>query len=183
MKQNLKHSANPFAAAVAVASVALASVCAVAQDQQQEGAAPAQAASNERLVEARAARMVKSAIALFASNEEDRAVGMLEAVTRMYPDSQTRFSAALEAFIPACQYEDTLLAQAVLEDGEGNVLARLDAPCKPSGGYAGVIEAALPDHPCVLELTTRLLLGNDVIEESALPIYVGERGQLEAAFR
>jgi len=95
----------------------------------------------------------------------------------------TRFSAALEAFIPAGQYEDTLLAQAVLEDGEGNVLARLDAPCKPSGGYAGVIEAALPDHPCVLELTTRLLLGNDVIEESALPIYVGERGQLEAAFR
>ena len=96
MKQNLKHSANLFAAAVAVTSVALASVCAVAQDQPQEGAAPVQTSSNERLVEARAARMVKSAIALFSSNEEDRAVGMLEAVSRLYPDSQMRFSAALE---------------------------------------------------------------------------------------
>ena len=83
MKQNMKHSANPFAAAVAVASVALASVCAVAQDQPQEGTAPVQAASNERLVEARAARMVKSAIALFSSNEEDRAVGMLEEEGRL----------------------------------------------------------------------------------------------------
>ena len=46
----------------------------------------------------------------------------------------------------------------------------------------GVIEAALPDHPCVLELTTRLLHDGEAIEESTLPIYVGERGQLEAAF-
>ena len=97
MKQNLKLSGNSLAAAGVAAVVALSFACAVAQDQPQEGAASAQtAASNERLVEARASRMVKSAIALFASNEEDRAVGMLEAVARMYPESQTRFSAALE---------------------------------------------------------------------------------------
>lgn len=94
----------------------------------------------------------------------------------------TRFSAALEAFVPDCAYESGLRAQAVLEDGEGLELARLEAPCLPSGGYIGVIEATLPDHPCVLELTTRLLSGNDIVEESMLPIYVGERGQLESAF-
>ena len=93
-----------------------------------------------------------------------------------------RFSAALEAFIPAGACEDRLCAQAVLEDGEGHELARFDAPCLPTGGYAGVIEAVLPDRPCVLELTTRLLRGHDVIEESTMPVYVGERGPLEAAF-
>ena len=94
----------------------------------------------------------------------------------------TRFSASLEVFIPSGAYEDGLLAQAVLEDGEGYELARFHAPCPSGGGYLGVIEAALPDHPCALELTTRLLHGGDVIEASTLPIYVGERGQLEAAF-
>jgi len=94
----------------------------------------------------------------------------------------THFSAALEAFIPAGAYEGGLLAQAVLEDGEGIELARFHAPCRSTGGYIGVIEAALPDHPCALELTTRLLSSSEVIEESTLPIYVGERGQLEAAF-
>jgi len=94
----------------------------------------------------------------------------------------TRFSATLEAFIPDGAYEGGLLAQAVLEDSEGVELARFHAPCRPVGGYVGVIEAALPDRPCVLELTTRLLSGSEVVEESTMPVYVGERGQLEAAF-
>lgn len=46
-------------------------------------------------VEMRAMRMVKSAQALFKTEEADRAVGMLEAVWRMYPDSEARFSASL----------------------------------------------------------------------------------------
>ena len=94
----------------------------------------------------------------------------------------SRFSASLEAFIPAGAYEEGLRAQAVLEDDEGTELARFDAPCRSSVGYLGVIETTLPDQPCVLELTTRLLRGSEVIEESTLPIYVGERGQIEAAF-
>jgi len=97
--------------------------------------------------------------------------------------SGTRFSAILEAFIPRGAYEDNLCAQALLEDENGAEITRFDALCRPSGGHIGVIEAALPDHPCVLELTTRLLHGGEVAEESTLPIYVGERGPLEAAFR
>lgn len=96
----------------------------------------------------------------------------------------TRFSASLMAFIPRGAYEDgaKLLAQAVLEDGEGRELARFESPCRAAGGYVGVIEATLPEHACVLELTTRLLADGEVIEESTMPVYVGVRGPLEAAF-
>lgn len=91
-----------------------------------------------------------------------------------------RFSASLTAFIPAGRTGFSALA--VLEDGEGRELARLHAPCREGGGYIGVLEAALPDHPCVLEMTTRLLDHDKIIEESTTPVYVGERGPLEAAF-
>ncbi len=47
-------------------------------------------------VEQRAERMVKSALSLFKEDENDRAVGMLEAVSRMYPDSKAQFRAKLE---------------------------------------------------------------------------------------
>ena len=100
----------------------------------------------------------------------------------------TRFSASLEAFVP----EDisarggALTAYAVLEDDEGRRLARLKQPFRPhprgEGAPIGVIEATLPDTPCVLTLTCRLLSGDTVLEESTLPIYVGQRGPLEAAF-
>ena len=46
-----------------------------------------------------------------------------------------------------------------------------------------LLEAELPDAPCVLTLSTRLMAGDAVLEQSALPVYVGERGPLEAAFR
>ena len=46
-----------------------------------------------------------------------------------------------------------------------------------------LLEAELPGAPCVLTLSTRLLAGDAVLEQSALPVYVGERGPLEAAFR
>ena len=98
----------------------------------------------------------------------------------------TRFSASLEAFVPADAEYSALTAYAVLEDDEGNRLARLRQPFRPQprgeGAPIGVIEAALPDTPCVLTLTCRLLLGETVLEESSLPVYVGQRGPLEAAF-
>lgn len=46
--------------------------------------------------EARAKRMVKNAKDLLENNEEERAVGMLEAVPKMYPDAPSRFVAWLE---------------------------------------------------------------------------------------
>ena len=92
----------------------------------------------------------------------------------------TRFSASLEAFIPNEGGEE-IHAQAVLEDEDGNILASLDAYCKRSG-YAGVIEAQLPDKPCVLMLGCRLTQEDRLLEGSSLPVYVGDLGPLEAAF-
>lgn len=95
----------------------------------------------------------------------------------------TRFSASLEAFIPeGTGVGKPIAALAVLEDEEGTELARLFMPCRTKGGYVGVIDAQLPEHPCTLELRTQLLCADEVIEESTLPVYVGERGPLEAAF-
>lgn len=100
----------------------------------------------------------------------------------------TRFSAALEAFVPeeiAAQYS-MFTAYAALEDDEGRKLAYVERPFLPRRGGAGapvgVIDAMLPDTPCVLTLTCRILSGKTVIEESTLPVYVGLRGPLEAAF-
>lgn len=96
--------------------------------------------------------------------------------------TRTRLCASLEAFIPKEMLSgETIHALAVLEDDDGNEFARFAAPCKRSG-YIGVIEAALPDGPCVLTLRCALLRGGETIEESMLPVYVGDRGPLEAAF-
>ena len=46
-------------------------------------------------VEKRAERMIRSAQSLLESGEEDRAVSMLEAVSRMFPDAKARFVARL----------------------------------------------------------------------------------------
>ena len=66
----------------------------------------------------------------------------------------------------------------MLEDDEGTELARFAAPCRSSGGYLGVIETTLPDQPCVLELTTRLLRGSEVIEAMKTygAVYFGATG-------
>lgn len=100
--------------------------------------------------------------------------------------THSRFCAALHAFVPVGSIpeasSETLLAEALLETDEGELLARLCAPCPRSGGEVGVLEAALPSFPCVLTLSTRLLQGDAVLEQSAIPVYVGERGVLEAAF-
>ena len=65
---------------------------ATAQETNGEGAVggtPAQ-------IEARARRMIDNAVELLANNEESRAVGMLEAVPRMFADTPSRFRAHLE---------------------------------------------------------------------------------------
>lgn len=92
----------------------------------------------------------------------------------------TRFSASLEAFFPG-EMPGEMQARAALEDEDGNELAGFSSVCKKSG-YAGVIEATLPDHPCVLTLHCALLCGGEIMEENTMPVYVGERGPLEAAF-
>lgn len=65
----------------------------------QEPAAP-QADEAESLsprqLEARASRMVANATELLKGGEEERGVGMLEAIPRMFPETQARFAAYLE---------------------------------------------------------------------------------------
>jgi len=98
----------------------------------------------------------------------------------------TRFSASVEAFVtPDVLAMEELEALCVLEDDGGRELARFAAPCC-KGGYLGVIEAMLPDDACVLTLHCALMkkkeTGMQIVEESTLPVYVGDRAPLEAAF-
>ena len=93
------------------------------------------------------------------------------------------FSASLQAFIPrdAFPVDKSIRAVAALEDGEGNVIARTEFPCAPWRSGTGLLQAVLPDAPCVLELVTRLYADETILEESTMPVYVGARGVLEAA--
>ena len=105
--------------------------------------------------------------------------------------TRSHFSASLHAFVPATEGgptpaspepRDGLIAVATLETEDGEVLASVRVPCPPGSGRLGLIEATLPDRPCVLTLHTRLMRGDTALEESVLPVYVGERGPLECAF-
>lgn len=97
--------------------------------------------------------------------------------------SGSQFSASLCAFIPPDLPQGApLRAEASLEDEAGACLAHMEADCPRAGGDIGLICAALPDAPCVLTLTTRLIRGDALLEESTLPVYAGQRGPLEAAF-
>jgi TolA-binding protein len=79
-----------------------AMVCAVAycdtskDSKESKEVKEANAAKTAAQAERRAMRMIKNALALIEEKEEDRAVNMLEAVSRMYPQSQARFKANLE---------------------------------------------------------------------------------------
>ena len=101
--------------------------------------------------------------------------------------ASARFSAQLHVFcrrdvLPAAAQDAALRMHAALEDEKGAILAEVTAPCPAHGGPAGHIEAVLPDHSCVLTLTTQLLCGDTVVESSTLPVYVGENNPLDAAF-
>lgn len=95
----------------------------------------------------------------------------------------SRFSASVRAFLPKGRFasNEPLRAEILLEDAQGDALASVVFPCPPDGGNLGLIEATLPEHTCVLELTVRLYNGKKILEEYTLPVYVGERGVLEAA--
>ena len=96
----------------------------------------------------------------------------------------SRFSAALTAFIPReiLSVDKSIRAEASLEDADGNVIARTEYPCAPWRSGTGLLECTLPDTPCALELVTRIWADDEVLEASSMPVYVGERGPLEAAF-
>jgi len=79
---------------IGIVLVALAVGAQGASEKPANKAAEAEAAKAK--VEARAARTIKSAVSLFKQGEDERAVGMLEAVDRMYPDATARFTAHLE---------------------------------------------------------------------------------------
>ena len=68
----------------------------LAADPEKPANKAADAAEAKAKVEARAQRAVRNAVSLFAQNEDERAIGMLEAVGRMYPDAVARFNANLE---------------------------------------------------------------------------------------
>ena len=94
----------------------------------------------------------------------------------------TRYCASLEVFMPQLSViEDDIEAVCVLEDDDGRELAKV-SESRRQGGYMGVIEAKLPDEPCVLTLRCALHQDGKMLEETMLPVYVGERGVLEAAF-
>lgn len=63
---------------------------------QEEGAQKREEGGSPAAIEARAKRMVKNARSLIENGEDDRAVNMLEAVPKMFPDAPSRFVAWLE---------------------------------------------------------------------------------------
>ena len=96
--------------------------------------------------------------------------------------AQSRFSASLHVFIPEADRRGLYSVHAELVDAEGCVLAAVSKDCPGAGGAAGCIDAALPDHACVLTLRLRLLRSGALAELQEIPVYVGLRGPLEAAF-
>ena len=96
--------------------------------------------------------------------------------------AQSRFSASLHAFIPKEEQTGVYTVRAQLLDGEGRLLADFAADCPVTGGPVGVMDALLPDDACVLTLVSELLRSGSVVRRSEIPVYVGLRGPLEAAF-
>lgn len=94
----------------------------------------------------------------------------------------SRFSASIRAFVEPEKSADDLIVRAYLEDENGKKLATLKRPCPPDGGEIGLLECTLPHSVCVLTLFASLSRGNQVMEQNQIPVYVGEKGMLEAAF-
>lgn len=97
--------------------------------------------------------------------------------------AQSHFSAALQVFIPEEDRRGAYTAEAELIRIDGQVLASCRADCPTIGGHVGFLNALLPDESCILTLRTRLRRSGAVIETQELPVYVGLRGPLEAAFK
>ena len=52
----------------------------------------------------------------------------------------------------------------------------------PRGGEIGLLTCILPSEACVLTLCASLSKGGEIIEQSQIPVCVGVKGMLEAAF-
>lgn len=96
--------------------------------------------------------------------------------------TQSFFSATLCAFIPEEERRGAYSVHAELLDAQGGVLAAFSRDCPACGGTVGIIEGRLPDTACALTLRALLKRSGAVVESQELPVYVGERAPLEAAF-
>ena len=94
----------------------------------------------------------------------------------------SKFSASIHAFVDERDAGDNLIARAWLENDDGERLAALKRPCPPRGGEIGLLTCILPSEACVLTLCASLSKGGEIIEQSQIPVYVGVKGMLEAAF-
>ena len=94
----------------------------------------------------------------------------------------SKFSASIHAFVDERDAGDNLIVRAWLENDDGERLAALKRPCPPRGGEIGILECALPNNACVLTLCASLSKGAEIIEQNQIPVYVGVKGMLEAAF-
>ena len=92
------------------------------------------------------------------------------------------FNASVCAFVDEQDADGDLIVRAWLEDDDGHHLASLKRPCPPHGGEIGLLTCALPNEACVLTLCASLSKGGETIEQSQIPVYVGVKGMLEAAF-
>jgi len=96
--------------------------------------------------------------------------------------AQSAFSASLQAFIPPEMKNGVYTAEAALLTEQGEALASFRQDLSGKNAPLGIIKARLPGHACVLTLRMRLLRSGAVVETQEIPVYVGERGPLEAAF-
>ena len=94
----------------------------------------------------------------------------------------SKFSADIRAFVDERDASDDLIVRAWLEDDDGKRLAALKRPCPPRGGEIGLLACTLPNEACVLTLCASLSKGGETIEQNQIPVYVGVKGMLEAAF-
>lgn len=118
-----------------IAALAVAVVLPVhAQEKDGEDAT---AGLTPRQLDARAARMVSSALDLLKGGEEERAVGMLEAVPRMFPETQARFLAylALGRFRLEKRLTDRAMADLRQVDAAEDPERRAEALVLQSKGY------------------------------------------------
>ncbi len=92
------------------------------------------------------------------------------------------FNASVCAFVDEQDADGDLIVRAWLEDDDGHHLASLKRPCPPHGGEIGLLTCALPSEACVLTLCASLSKGGETIEQNQIPVYVGVKGMLEAAF-
>lgn len=113
-----------------ILTMALAATVCAAEDAKtvaKPKSAKADSVEAKEKIEVRARRAVKNAVALFEQNEDERAIGMLEAVGRMYPEAVARFNAKLELGRHFLDKRDFDRAAADLRDAQRSPLPEVQA--------------------------------------------------------